>query len=87
MADPSGDETATSDTSFSVEGKAAPLALRAYELGDEHRHIAHPAADIEHPHSGHNASIPKETLRCGRQYPRLPNRPILLAIRMAKDVV
>jgi hypothetical protein len=63
------------------------LALRAYQPRDEHRHITHSAADIEHPHSGRNSSNTKKVVRGRRQYPRLPNQPLVFAICMAKNVI
>jgi hypothetical protein len=62
-------------------------ALGAYELCDEHRHVAHPAADVQHPHPRNNSSIAKEMLCRRRQHPSLPNQPEPLAIRMAENVI
>jgi hypothetical protein len=44
-----------------IDGQDA--ACRTDELRDEHGHVAHPATDIENPHSRCDSSVAKKALR------------------------
>jgi hypothetical protein len=61
--------------------------LSAYQSRDEHRHIAHPTADVQDTHPRRNSRLAKKMIRCRRQHLRLSNQTALLAIRMAKKVL